>query len=348
MYSQEIHHGKSKKQKMLKSARELPFQIGIHLIVFLFFSISMRDQKVDAYEVPFFFNYALTVAVINYFLLPRYFYKKRYGVFVILLVLVIGMTVCVEEFILESIYFPDTKGKQFGGVFFSIGEVLPVVFILSSFKYGWDTVNKIGQIEEMKDSLMESEMKFLISQINPHFLFNNLNNLYSYALSKSHKTPEIILELSTVLRYMLYNCKTKFVPIANELKHIENFTKLNELQIEERGTVYINLPKEINSKYKIAPLILIVFIENAFKHSICSQMSNIIITIEVELTDTGILSFMCTNSFEKESREYQTSKGIGLENVKKRLDYLYKGKYELSIQDAENIFAIGLNLDLNS
>lgn len=333
---------------MSKPAREVLFQIVVHLVVFLFFSVSIQDHEIELYEVSFFLNYALAVLVIDYVLLPDFFYKKKYLLFSILFILLIVINIYIEELVLERIYFPDTTGKQFGGIFFSMLEVLPVVFILSSFKYAWDTVHKMAQIEQIKASLAESEMKYLISQVNPHFLFNNLNNLYSYALEKSAKTPKIILSLSSLLRYMLYDCQTKFVPIANELNYIKDYTSLNELQVEERGTIYLSFPEEVDSKFQIAPLILIAFVENAFKHSLNSQASNIIITIEIELTSTGLLSFRCTNSFEKESSESQLSKGIGLENVKKRLEYLYKGKYELSIKDRDNIFMVGLNLALNS
>lgn len=128
----------------------------------------------------------------------------------------------------------------------------------------------------------DSELQFLKSQINPHFLFNNLNNLYSHAIENSPKTPSIIIELSSVLRYMLYDCKENYVSLEKEISHLKNFTELYKLQIEHRGNIQFKTDTFENSKFKIAPLILMVFIENAFKHSTSNQSDNIHITINVK------------------------------------------------------------------
>lgn len=124
--------------------------------------------------------------------------------------------------------------------------------MIVAFKLAWDASVKQREVNELKDLIKESELQFLKSQINPHFLFNNLNNLYSYALDNSPKTPSIILELSSVLRYMLYDCKENFVPLAKEIKHLKNFTALNELQIEDRGSVRFET-ENLGGNYTIAP-----------------------------------------------------------------------------------------------
>ena len=175
--------------------------------------------------------------------------------------------IIVEEMVLEPLLFPGTRrGNEFPGIYVSLLGVLPVMCILSGFKFGWDALKKQAQIDELESTIQESELQFLRNQINPHFLFNNLNNLYSYALQESPKTPEIILEMSGVLRYMLYESKEQFVSLKKELEQLGNFILLYKLQIEDRGEVRFNVDK-IEGEYKIAPLILIVFIENAFKYS---------------------------------------------------------------------------------
>ena len=146
--------------------------------------------------------------------------------------------------------------------------------MLSGFKFGWDALGKQQEVDELKIAVKESELQFLKTQINPHFLFNNLNNLYSYAIEQSPETPEIILELSGLLRYMLYECKEDFVPLTKEVDQLENFISLSEMQVEERGSVKFST-QNILANFKIAPLILIVFIENAFKHSTASQVDNL-------------------------------------------------------------------------
>ena len=284
------------------SMKEIIFQIVLHVLVFLFYSFDKNQPQIQFYQLVFFFNYAFAAFVLNYWLLPRFFYRKKYGQFFVVVVLMIALVILVEELVLERIYFPDTRGKHFPGVFYSLLDVLPVITILSGFKFAWDAMGKQREVDELKATVKESELQFLKSQINPHFLFNNLNNLYSYAIEKSPKTPDIILELSGVLRYMLYECKEEYVPLKKEVTQLGNFIQLNEMQIEERGQVNFS-SQNIRAGYQVAPLILIVFIENAFKHSTASQTDQIIIDVELKLLETGILEFVCKNSFQ-ETIEY--------------------------------------------
>lgn len=252
----------------------------------------------------------------------------------------------IEEFFLEKVYFPNSRGMSFPGILFSLGQVLPIIFILSGFKFAWDALTKQRELDELKAIIKESELQFLKSQINPHFLFNNLNNLYSYAIENSPKTPAIILELSSVLRYMLYECREKYVPLSKEIEHLQNFTQLSELQIEERGVVKFTTP-DIHSNYQIAPLILIVFIENAFKHSQASQSSNILIDIDIQISEDGKLRFNCKNNFYPETHVHDTTRGIGLENVKKRLQLIYPHAHQLEIRQTDTYYEVYLTMQLN-
>lgn len=326
--------------------RELFFQIILHGLVFIFYAINKRHPYIEEFQIPFFLNYALGAFIINYFLLPRFFYKKKYIYFAFSLVVIMAMAIFVEEMVLEKIYFADTKGKKFLGVFFTLIDVLPVITILVGFKFAWDALVKQREVDELKHAIQESELQFLTSQINPHFLFNNLNNLYSYAIISSPKTPNIILELSAVLRYMLYECKERYVSLVKEVKQLENFINLNEMQIEERGEVRFT-KKNIELGYQVAPLILIVFIENAFKHSTASQSDDIKIDINIELKSDNVLEFRCRNSFQKTSNTESLSKGIGLENVKKRLMLLYPNSHQLIIESTDDDYFVKLLIELD-
>jgi two-component system LytT family sensor kinase len=204
---------------------------------------------------------------------------------------------------------------------------------------------KQREVEVLQSVIKESELQFLKSQVNPHFLFNNLNNLYAYAIENSPKTPEIILELSSVLRYMLYDCQVELVALTKEVEQMQNFINLNELQIEERGEIKIET-KNIRGNYKIAPLILIVFIENAFKHSTASLTENIKIDISVELLDRGILKFICKNNHQPQSNTDNLTHGIGLANVRKRLELLYPNAHQLIITGDENWYEVDLEIGL--
>ncbi len=334
-----------KRQKWLFS-KELLFQIVLHILVFVFYAINKKHRIIETYQFFFFLNYAVAALFINYFLLPRFFYKSKYWQFGLGLVFVFSSTIFVEEMVLEKIYFPDTKGRYFLGVFFTLIDVIPVTVILSGFKFAWDALTKQREVDALKSAVQESQLQFLKSQINPHFLFNNLNNLYAHAIENSDKTPKIILELSSVLRYMLYETKTPFVPLKKEIEQIKHFINLSELQIEERGKVTFQT-QNIRADYEIAPLVLIVFIENAFKHSTASLSDNIVIDIQITLSENGLLEFYCKNNHQLESNTDRLTKGIGLDNVQKRLKLLYPNAYELSILQDEHWYEVNLKLDLN-
>lgn len=327
--------------------KEVLFQLILHLAVFIFSTYDRADPVIKVYDVWFFLSYALAAFAINYLLLPRYFYNKKYLPFIIYTALIIGGVILVEELVIEQIYFPDTRAKRFPGVFYTLLGVLPVITVLSGFKFGWDALGKQREVETLKSAVQESELQFLKSQINPHFLFNNLNNLYSYAMENSPKTPEIILELSGVLRYMLYECREKYVPLTKEITQLHNFINLNELQIEGRGKVHFQADN-IREGYRIAPLILIVFIENAFKHSTASQSSNIDIAVDIRLSENGHLDFICKNTYQPMTNVDNLSNGIGLQNVQKRLELLYPDAHQLEINKTEREYEVKLSMDLSA
>ncbi len=336
--------------KMLvkKNYKEFLFQIVVAGMLFLFYTFEGHHHKgfiFKLYRVTYFVNYLVTALIISYVLLPKFYYKQRYWQFSIATLIALTGTLLIEEFILEYIYFPTTRFLYFG-YFYSLIDVVPIVFILVSFKFIWDVHQKNNEVAQLKSAIQESELQFLKTQINPHFLFNNLNNLYSYAIENSTKTPTIILELSSVLRYMLYDCKEQYVPLYKEIEHLKNFTNLNELQIENRGNISFTVDT-IPSNFKIAPLILPVFVENAFKHSTASQSDNINIIVKIMVSKTGILTFSCINSFLPVANNKNLSTGIGLQNVKKRLDILYPKKHRLTILDTDNKYNAQLVLTLH-
>ena len=134
--------------------------------------------------------------------------------------------------------------------------------------------------------------------------------------------------------------------MATEITQLENYVKVYRLQIEDRGNVNFSSPKNINQEYRIAPLILMVFVENAFKHSTSSQVDNIVIDIRIQLSDDARLHFVCQNSFTSASNKEITGKGIGLENVSKRLDLLYHDAYDLQIEELNDLYKVDLTIDL--
>ncbi|NKI33350.1 sensor histidine kinase [Croceivirga thetidis] len=325
--------------------REVLFQLVFHALVLTFFVYNWYAQEFRPDRIWFFIMYALASFFVSYYMMPKFFYTKKYYVFAGLLVVLIGILIGLEELVLEPALFPDSsRAKRFPGILPSLAGVLPVMAVLTGGKFAWDSFQKQLEIDDLQSVIQESELQFLRSQVNPHFLFNNLNNLYSYALEGSTKTPEIILELSGVLRYMLYECKEELVPLDKELEQLGNFIRLYKLQIEERGNVDFHT-KAIGRGYKIAPLILIVFIENAFKHSQSGQSSDIEISINLEM-EGNTLKFQCRNNFEKNEGLDTVAKGIGLANVRKRLALLYPKKHKLDINEETGSYEVNLSLEL--
>lgn len=312
------------------SRAELLFQAVLHLVVFVFYAIEYREPHLPAHKVPFFISYATAAGVVNYHLLPRFLYRRRLVAFGLALAAVLMAVILVEEFVLEKLFFPDSRAQQFPGVLLTLSGVTPVIVVLAGFKFGWDALRTRREVDRLRLAVRESELQFLQSQINPHFLFNNLNNLYAYAVERSPRVPDIILEFAGTLRYMLYECRERYVPLEREVEHLDQFVRVYEMQIEDRGVVRYRA-EGIRPGYRVAPLILSVFVENAFKHSTASQSDEIVIDITLALNDHGHLRFRCLNSWHAETNTDQLTRGIGLANVRKRLDLLYPGRHELCI-----------------
>lgn len=325
--------------------KEWGFQTLVLGVLFIIYSFDKESPSIGWDKLVFFCNYVFLALLINYYFLPNFFYKKKYLMLFISLAALFTYAYFMEEYVLEKLFYSDHRGKKISNFFFTLLDIMPLILTIVGFKFVWDASKKQNLVEQLQSSVKESELRFLKSQINPHFLFNNLNNLYSYSIENSPKTPSIILELSSVLRYMLYDCKEDYVTLIKELEHIKNFVKLNELQIEKRGKVTF-LYKGDYKGFIIAPLILIVFIENAFKHSTASQIDNIFIEIDIHISHEGVLKFTCLNSYLPNSNNESISKGIGLQNVKKRLEILYPDNHKLSIRGQDNVYKVNLVLQL--
>jgi len=323
---------------------EIISQIAYHILVFVALTVTRKDPTIEWSEVIFFLNYTATALFISYWALPRY--NKNENGWELLMYFVLALTSCIlmEELVIEPYFFPEERGQNIV-VVWALLSALPKLALLIAFKLVWDVIFIRKELDELKSLARQNELQFLQSQINPHFLFNNLNNVYSYALENSPKTPEIILGLSDLLRYVLYECKEEYMPLDKELKQLESFIKLSEVQIENRGEINFKFPSDTSS-YKIAPLLLLVFVENAFKHSVSSMSDGIQISVIAKITDSDKLEFICSNTYSADTNVDSLSKGIGLANVKKRLDLIYGDQYHLNLKSNDNLFTASLLIPL--
>jgi two-component system LytT family sensor kinase len=198
----------------------------------------------------------------------------------------------------------------------------------------------------METQKLSAELSLLKQQINPHFFFNTLNSIYSLASRKSEKTPEAIIKLSELMRYIIYESDKEFVPLRKELDYINNYVQLQRLRIKDEVEVIFITEGEFN-EIMIEPMLLLPFIENAFKHGIdYSQSCEILISISVSVSK---LKMIVENPLiKKQQISVEESSGKGLVNSRKRLELLYPGAHELVISDGNDRFRVELTLNLQS
>lgn len=213
--------------------------------------------------------------------------------------------------------------------------IVAIVSFVSLLNHSFEATSKNKVLE---NKILETQLQFLKKQIHPHFLFNTLNTIYGFALKQSKNTPEIILKLSNLLDYILYQVNKPKVFLKDEIEHIQEYMDLEKIRFQE--TLQVNFTKEnILETAEIAPMLLIPFVENAFKHgNIIEGTLQVNIVVKIKKRD---LYFYISNSFlDKELHKNQS--GIGLENIKKRLEILYPNQFELGSKITNNLYEVNL------
>lgn len=220
-----------------------------------------------------------------------------------------------------------------------------VTIVVSAFKLvkiNWKNAERTKKLEtkilETQLKLKEQELQYLKMQIHPHFLFNTLNTLYGFALKKADETPEIIIKLSNLLDYLLYQVDKPFVLLQDEINHIKDYIDLEQMRFSESLNITFKTIGNYNH-VKIAPMLLLPFVENSFKH-VSLKNGVLSIKINISLQDNWLKFYIENNALPEDS----TEKGIGLDNTKKRLNLLYKNNYTLTIKNEKEFFKVNLGL----
>ena len=237
----------------------------------------------------------------------------------------------------KEIPFSDSIDNALG-IFITNGFF---VFLSTVYKFAVDWFFNEKEKAELEKQRLTAELAFLKSQINPHFLFNSLNNIYSLAYQKSDATPDAILKLSEIMRYMLYESNDNRVSLEKEITYLKSFIELQKLRFRGNAYVILEVEGHINNQF-IVPLILISFVENAFKHGLATDKENPI-HINVSVFEDKML-FTIKNKKHKSNKD-QTG-GIGMVNVKRRLDLTYPQKYKLTVENREDDYYSELYLNL--
>ena len=288
-----------------------------------------------------------------YFLFPFFLQKKNYGKYIIAIILSITLGTLLESgaFTILNTIDPEDKVGLLSPRFLlstamAITYTTAITMSLKLVKHWYEKERLATALEKLN---AETELKYLKSQINPHFLFNSLNSVYSLALQKSDLAPELILKLSDILRYILYDGSEKKVSLTQELKYVQSYLELEKIRHGTRMDLDIDIQGDTDSK-EIAPMLLIPFVENSFKHGLGKDMAKGYVNVKVR-SEGDDLHFEISNSKPKNGSEITQRNGyqggIGLLNVKKRLNLLYPKKHMLNVGGNESEFKVELDLELN-
>lgn len=332
------------------------------LFVFAYFIITTEMRFFSSYSeaiesrsiliiIQMITAYSCLYILIPFFLVPKKYIQFGVGLLFLLFV-VYTLFVCSQEFYYMPKYFRATANlaeydymKGFWDHIFKIETFLgksvkfstPTIILLTA-KFYSDKQAYLKENEQKKSA----ELSTLKHQLNPHFLFNTLNNLYALTIEKSDEAPEVIAKLSEMLDYMLYGCNDTYVPLQKEIDLIENYLALEKVRYGTRVTIQFN--SSVHSTVKIAPLLILTFIENAFKHGVSQELNKAYISINIALNKDHI-TIHIKNSVSK-NKVTSSKNSIGLTNVKKQLELLYDDAYSLNLTEINDSYNVDLKLPI--
>lgn len=320
--------------------------LGMWAIMYVFFIVNvliMWFEKKEEFQAGeevdlIFFLLELKLLVYGCFyvynkLQPQ---RKYWQMFVCFALLIIGVSLLDHYTESLVITIGDLKG------FWANLVVYPMIVLVAfGFKLAYHGVKQVFVIQKLEKEKMESELKLLKSQVNPHFLFNTLNNIYSTNLDDHDKANDMILGLADLLRYQLESNKQNFTILETEIRNLEHYVEMEKIRVRDCD---LSIEKEGDfSEAKIAPLLLLPFVENAFKYGTGIQKGEI--SIRYELKNNKEFEFSCKNKIVQKDGKVHSG-GIGLKNVQKRLELIYPNKYDLDIQHTDDWYSVVLKIDL--
>jgi len=350
-----------------------------YVVLLVLFNSEIRDYDAAILRS---LSLAMVQAILFYInlelLLPYFLERKRYVIYALSLILLIVVSMYLMDEIMRFFNAEDfhremaeRDGKEFrrnwepdkdhirpvpdyvkerfmrGRWFFHAFTSLIALFF--SMVYYNTRVSRKRERESihLKNQMLEAESKMLKWQMNPHFLFNTLNNIYSLSQMQSVKTPDAIHRLSEMLRYVIYDCKGDRVKLGQEINYLGSYIELQRLKDEKLENIDYDF-NSVNENLQIAPLLLIAFVENSFKHSRIAEEETGFIRMRLK-TEGSKMEFSIENSIGKplNDNNQENGGGLGLENVKRRLELLYPGNSMLDIEHEEKVFRVNLQIDLD-
>lgn len=306
-------------------------------------------------ELPKPFNESFAFIIINFswialfyinslILIPRLVYYKRYWFYGLVNLLVYFWLIFQTWFI----FFLFNATQFFNWRMHFVYSFFVFLFIQATstaYQMIRDRIQADKLLKEKENENLKTELSFLRSQVSPHFMFNVLNNMVALSRKHSDQLEPSLIKLSSLMRYMLYEADEDLVSLESEVEYLQSYIDLQLQRFGNKVAVKLNF-SEIDQDYEIEPMLLIPFVENAFKHGV-SGLENAVIHIELKAIDNQ-LSFVVMNHYNNQLEEIKDkTSGIGLANVKRRLLLLYQSNHQLKIDDANNCFTVSLHLNFH-
>ena len=347
-------------EKDYRLGRHILWHIGFWLAFVLYYVLIIGSFEGESYTEVFVFRLLdLPVKIVAtyfvlYLLIPEFFFKKKILLFSLLFILALFIAGIFQKLYHYFIYNPVLRPDIPNELSFQTLEILkivlgiyPVVGLAAFIKVGKHWLEKDRASQKLEKEKMEAELNFLKAQIHPHFLFNTLNNLYALTLKKSDKASEVVLKLSHLLNYLLYEGNEQQVALDKELEVINTYIALEKIRYGERLDISYTIKGSTAAK-EVAPMLLLPFVENSFKHGASQQLEQVWVQIEVLIQEDVLnLKVMNSKSAGLKARENAAvPQGIGLKNVQRRLALLYGDSYTLDIQDKGACFQVAMCIPL--
>ncbi|MCA0931207.1 histidine kinase [Lutimonas saemankumensis] len=304
--------------------------------------------KSNLIEFPL--NIVITYFTI-YYLIPRFILKKKYLQFFLLfipsLLLFYLIRTGLNYILVSENIWPEAQGNQEPFTVIHVVELvigaIYVIALVSAIKLTYDWANEKKRNEDLQRVQLQTELNFLKSQIQPHFFFNTLNNLYALVIKQSPNAANVVMKLSEIMQYVLYEVKEPKISLLKSINYLYSYLELEKLRYGDRVKSEISIDGDID-EVEVPPLLFLPFIENCFKHGARNQEDiNVLISFAVQ---DNFLYFTVTNNYVKPV-EAKPKHGIGIENVKRRLQLLYGSEYSLKIRAKVNEYSVNLKLPLH-
>jgi len=292
--------------------------------------------------------YGSILYINNLLLLPKFLKSRSFKEYALILIPILISVAFFESYMNKTVLKTcECEGPNSTYVIYNFIHLGSMVVIFAAVHVFRKYNANLREYEKSENLRLESELKFLRSQVNPHLLFNSLNSIYSYALDNSDRVPSMLIKLSELLRYMLYECDKPFVKLENEVAYLKDYINLQQMRYEDIEVDF----KEIgdSDNVKIAPMILITFLENAFKYASLCEVEKVKINIRLTLNQEALM-FEIDNPFEESDQKKgnipSESSGFGVQNAKTLLQMSYPDRHSLSIEKRRNRFFVQLKMNL--